>query len=118
MKGSENRATTVIDKSQMLGTWANLGVRRLAGGRPPVHNWEPLLRMIAVARETLKGEAKRLRALLQGSMERLHPLEDPFDVDLGLHRWLAKKREEAYSDWLKSVIGQVKKPRLVFRISH
>ncbi len=116
MKGSEDSATTVINKPEMLRTWANLGVRRLAVQRPPMHNWEPLFRMIEVARERLKGEAKRLRALLQESRERLRPLEDPFDVDLGLHRWLAEEREEAYSDWLQWVIAEVKKPRLVFQI--
>src|SRR5438876_3763644 len=116
MERSESRPTTDIDKPALLRTWASLGARMPRFRRWPVLTWNPLLRMIEATREKLKGDAKRLRTLLQESRERLHPLEDPFDLDLGVHRWLAAEREEAYSDWLQWVIEQVKKARLVFRI--
>jgi len=34
------------------------------------------------------------------SSARLKPLGEPLEHDLGVNRWLAGAREEAYSDWL------------------
>ena len=34
-------------------------------------------------------------------------MDDPIDVNFGLHRWLSNKREEAYSDWLAWLLGQL-----------
>ena len=61
----------------------------------------------------------RLHNLLSESRKRLAPLEDPFDVDLGLHRWLKDEREEAYSDWLEWVVQQILEilgPKQVFEL--
>ena len=46
-------------------------------------------------------------------------MEDPLDVDLGVHRWLKDGREEAYSDWLELVIRQILEklgPKQVFEL--
>ena len=43
-------------------------------------------------------------------------MEDPFDIDLGLHRWLKDEREEAYSDWLEWVVRQMPGPKQVFEL--
>lgn len=72
--------------------------------------------MIDAAREKLTGDRGRLQNLLDESRKRLAPLEDPFDVDLGLHRWLDGQREEAYSDWLEWVIKQMPGPKQVFEL--
>jgi hypothetical protein len=72
--------------------------------------------MVDAAKETLKVEARRLRGFLEESDRQLQPWGDPLTVDLGMHRWLADDREEAYSDWLAWVIEQIKLPELAFRL--
>jgi hypothetical protein len=72
--------------------------------------------MIDVARVALAVKARQLRELLDISRQRLAPLNDPLDVDLGRHRWLAADREEAYSDWLQWVLQQLRHPERVFRL--
>ncbi len=62
--------------------------------------------------KSLKGNKKRLCDFLQESTLRFEPLEDPFDVDLGLHRWLEAEREEGYSDWLEWVVRQTPNPQV------
>jgi hypothetical protein len=79
-------------------------------------DWRPIGRMVEAAKETLKCEAKRLRLLLQQSEQQLEPWGDPLAADVGMHRWLADDREEAYSDWLAWVVEQLKTPELVFRL--
>ena len=41
------------------------------------------------------------------SRERLSPLGEPLEHDLGVNRWLASAREEAYSDWLAWLLSQM-----------
>jgi hypothetical protein len=41
---------------------------------------------------------------------------DPLLSDLGLHRWLAKDREEAYSDWFAWALEQLGDARAVLRV--
>ncbi len=72
--------------------------------------------LIAVARQKLAGDAVRLKAILGKSRKLLAPLEEPFDVDLGCHRWLNEEREESYSDWLEWVICQAGNPARVFQL--
>lgn len=69
-----------------------------------------------VASQKLAVDAERLRECLTQTRERLAPLEDPFDTDFGLHRWLEEDREEAYSDWLQWVVRQARSPADVFRL--
>ena len=60
-----------------------------------------------------------MRTSLSESRKRLAPLEEPFDIDLGLHRWLEDEREEAYSDWLEWVVRQILEmlgPKQVFEL--
>lgn len=79
-------------------------------------DWEPISRLIKGAREVLILEARWLKNLLDESKQQLDPLDDPLLVDLGLHRWLESDREEAYSDWLKWVVEQIKEPESVFEL--
>jgi len=96
--------------------WAALGTGVASTQREQMTNWRPVARMVEAAKETLKGEAKRLRWLVQESDRQLEPWGDPLIVDLGMHRWLADDREESYSDWLAWVVEQLKTPNLVFRL--
>ncbi|HEV3144994.1 MAG TPA: hypothetical protein VGZ47_13975, partial [Gemmataceae bacterium] len=115
---SKSRSMVQLNLPSILRTWAELGAQ-LAEQRvaAPV-DWASLHRIIAVARLKLAGDAERLRHVLDESRKMLHPLEEPFDVDLGLHRWLDSEREEAYSDWLEWVIFQAKNPKQVFALFH
>ena len=93
-----------------------MGAELLTQRSRNVPNWDSVRRMIDVAREKLVGDRDRLRDLLDESRKRLAPLEDPFDVDLGLHRWLGAEREEAYSDWLEWVVRHMPGPKQVFAL--
>jgi len=50
---------------------------------------------------------------LRASNDALAPIEDPLQLRLGLHRWLASDREEAYSDWLAWVLEELATPERV-----
>jgi len=101
--------------AQLLRIWAEWGSHFRKTRRCRVY-WNPISRLIEGARAVLALEAKRLKKLLDESKQQLDPLDDPLLVDLGLHRWLASDREEAYSDWLQWVVEQVKEPESVFRL--
>jgi hypothetical protein len=63
--------------------------------------------LIESARALREAEFRELRDLLKWSQERLEPLGEPLSQDIGLNRWLARAREEAYSDWLKWLFEQM-----------
>jgi hypothetical protein len=98
-----------------LRAWASLGASLLSRPHHPA-DWSAARLMIEAVRPKLAAEAAQLKQLLRKSRERLSPLEDPFDVDLGLHRWLDTEREESYSDWLAWVIKQAATPKRVFKL--
>src|SRR4051812_41890360 len=102
--------------TRLLGTWAASRPARQV--RRPLHkgSWEAVKKLIAVAQAKQAVDAQRLRALLEESNKLLDPLADPLTLDLGLHRWLAGEREEAYSDWLQWVVQQLGRPDRVFRL--
>jgi hypothetical protein len=100
----------------VLQTWASLGAELTTTRLRDVPSWDPMHRLIDVAREKLAGDRDRLRNLLSESRQRMAPLEDPFDIDLGLHRWLEAQREEAYSDWLEWTIRQMPGSKQVFEL--
>jgi hypothetical protein len=93
-----------------------MGSEILASRIRRVPNWKDVSDLVLAARQKLAGDRERLMRLLTESRRRLGPLEDPFDVDLGLHRWLAPEREESYSDWLEWIVRQIKDPAQVFSL--
>ena len=97
-----------------LRTWASFGRELLASRSRGVPDWKPVYRLIDAARQKLACDAERLKFLLNESQKRLDPLDDPFNTDLGVHRWLEEDREEAYSDWLEWVVRQVGTPARIF----
>jgi hypothetical protein len=101
---------------KLLRTWANLGADITASRSRAAPDWSAVRRMIDAVRPIMEIEANRLKWLLEKSREKLKPLGEPFDLDLGLHRWLDAEREEAYSDWLEWVVRQAETPARVFRL--
>ncbi len=75
--------------------------------------WAPVRNIIEQARQLVWEDGHRLQQILRDSNKRLAPLEDPFGVDLGMHRWLRGQREERYSDWLAWILDQLGVPDLV-----
>jgi hypothetical protein len=59
------------------------------------------------------AEFRDLHELVQRSAERLQPLGEPLDQEIGLNRWLARAREEAYSNWFKWLFEQMKVGELI-----
>ncbi len=72
--------------------------------------------MIDAALSVGANSRLRLQQLLDRSHDALRPLDDPLQVDFGLHRWLSEDREESYSDWLHWILAQLKNPELVFEV--
>src|SRR6267378_2290800 len=93
----------------ILHRWASLGRRY---NNPP--SWSSITRIVAAAVRYQDLESKQIVDLLKASKDRLSPLDDPLTVDLGLHRWMSRDREEAYSDWLAWVITQISCPTKVW----
>jgi hypothetical protein len=71
--------------------------------------------MIMAAAPFFNTERRELEQVLMESNAWLGS-EDPLNFDLGVHRWLKEDREEAYSDWLKWIIEQLRLPVLVAKI--
>ncbi len=94
--------------------WADL----LSLPSPPATatDWAAVSKMMDSARRQLVADEEKLKQLLAESTRKLDGLADPFETDLGVHRWLITAREEAYSDWLDWIVRQVQHPRLVFQI--
>ena len=102
------------DPTSLLRIWATIGASLRTSRTLPVAKWAAATRMIAAVRPKMEADAKRLQVLLEQSREKLLPLGEPFDLDLGLHRWLDAEREEAYSDWLEWVVRQAKTATNIF----
>jgi hypothetical protein len=79
-------------------------------------DWGAVTHIMDSARRLLVVHEENLKRLLAESTRKLDGLADPFETDLGVHRWLNTAREEAYSDWLDWIVRQVQHPRLVFRM--
>jgi hypothetical protein len=97
---------TIQPSSQIISTWAKLGVRLRTEKHEKVISWEAVDRLISSARQKFATERVRFRELINESNRRLKPLEDPLLTDFGVHRWLSNKREEAWSDWLEWLLCQ------------
>jgi hypothetical protein len=103
-------ATDVLHLRAELGS--KLSPRQLLS----TASWDSARRMAAAAQLAFAANAEKVQSLLARSTEKLEPLADPLTTDFGLHRWLAGKREEAYSDWLQWVLQQTQTPSEVFRL--
>jgi len=103
-----------IDHIAVLGQWAEWG-RACSSSRQSRPDWSAVDSLIEAAKPRLMEDSRALRELLQRSSDRLK-FTDPLLCDLGLHRWLARDREEAYSDWLAWVLEQLRDAAAVLRV--
>lgn len=87
----------------LMRQWAKLATPKPA----KTATWAPVGRMIVAAKQYSCAFEDTLRELLDRSDCVLQPLKDPLHADMGLHRWLAAEREEAYSDWLAWILQQL-----------
>lgn len=103
----------LTQQSELLRRWAELGRQRAHAPRQ-APSWAPVQRIATAAVAFFARERQRVAELLKLSDQKFTPLTDPLSLDLGLHRWLAVDREEAYSDWLAWAVQQLANPRDVF----
>ena len=102
------------DQALLLFLWARLGHR--VGELAPHVSWKPCERLTESALRYAEAKLEDVRHLLRKSNSILSPLTDPLSVELGLNRWLAGDREEAYSDWLAWVLTNFGHPELVGKL--
>jgi hypothetical protein len=88
----------MTSNAKLIARWAALPVNRV-GSRPV--SWAGALAMVEATDRDADIMSIQLDELLAQSRERLGGVDDPFAVDLGMHRWLKRSREETYSDWLQ-----------------
>jgi len=93
--GTDSESTTI------LRVWASLGT--------PGVSWNPVAKMVRAAEVQAERLESRLIELLENSDEVLSRISlcEPLFADAGLNRWLTEDREEAYSDWLEWILGQL-----------
>src|ERR1700676_2738518 len=94
--------------------WADWGTE-CAPGRPSRPVWSAVAVLIEAAQPRFVEESSALCDLLERSSDQLG-FTDPLLCDLGLHRWLARDREESYSDWLAWVLEQLGDADAVLRV--
>lgn len=95
-----------------LRHWASLGrsLRQQVedGTSPPRRRFsDTFAKLIAQVRSLRDAEFTELGEVSRRSRERLSPLGEPLEHDLGINRWLASAREEAYSDWLAWLLSRM-----------
>jgi hypothetical protein len=100
----------------MLQAWAGYNRPLRSARSSPEVCWDAARQLMAAAAGLFLEQAERLKAVLQKANQRLHPLTDPLNEDLGTHRWLAADREEAYADWLEWILRQFGSPAIIFRL--
>jgi hypothetical protein len=99
-----------IHQAYLLKHWAGLCPKSVG----QTVSWNPARRLLLAAERVGRESTGRLKELLEEASKCFSPLEDPFMTNFGVHRRLAKDREEGYSDWLHWIIEQVEDPKLVF----
>jgi hypothetical protein len=99
-----------------MSYWKQIGEPLRANRWARSLDWTAARGMIKAAGPVLLANAERLKTLLKQSNDLLSPLEDPLLTDYGVHEWLSRSREEAYSDWLAWVLRQIKEPRQILQV--
>jgi hypothetical protein len=102
----------VAPYANTLQNWARLGVdlRHKPAG---VSFSSAFTALIGYARALREAEFRELGDTIAQSNARLSPLCEPLTQSIGLNRWLARAREEAYSDWLKWLFEQMNAGELI-----
>jgi hypothetical protein len=78
---------------------------------PAPASWNPLANLVRIAEGEAQELESQLNKLVNESDARLRAasLCEPLLADAGLNRWLRREREEAYSDWLEWILGQLQR---------
>ncbi len=97
-----------------LDLWAGWG-KEYAPQRLSRPDWSAVEALIDAAQPRFLENSTTLRELLERSRVQLK-FTDPLLCDLGVHRWLAKDREESYSDWLAWVLRQLGDRDAILRV--
>jgi hypothetical protein len=100
---------------EILKRWGRLG-KDITQRRQPSVDWLAVKRMVSATKPLLDANREDAQRLLEQSNRYLNPVRDPFEMDFGLHRWLQKDREEAYSDWLAWIVGQLRTPERITKL--
>ena len=100
-----------VQRNHILERWACLGrsLRQIeAAASPPnrsfIHTFAGLIGQSKTLRDV---EFRELSEVSRQSRERLRPLGEPLEHDLGINRWLAAAPEPAYSDWLAWLLARM-----------
>ena len=104
----------MFDDADWLRLWSSMAPLEQ---QQPI-DWGPLRLLADSAKYLLAEDIRALEAQLELSNRALAPLEDPFSMDFGLHRWMAGNRGENYSDWLEYAVRQLEVPELVYGLFH
>ena len=83
---------------------------------PNAETWNPATALINAALVTELSAREVLDSVLDDSSRAFSPLSDPLKIDFGTHRWLSSSREEAYSDWLAWILGQISNRQQLLRL--
>ena len=97
----------------LLANWASLGRELRSENQQIPPNWPAVQKLIDATQPILQENRLEAYRLLEASNKLFAPLKDPFEIRLGLHRWLSGGREEAYSDWLAWIIEQLAIPEII-----
>jgi|SRR5215813_2827212 len=104
-----------VFNSEILKRWGRIG-KSIAQRQQRNFDWLAVKRMVSATKPFLVTNREYAKRLLEQSNFYLSPLKDPFEMDLGLHRWLQEDREEAYSDWLAWIVGQLRTPERITKL--
>ncbi len=80
--------------------------------------WASVEAILEAAKVQSRQSESKLSRLLKESDRHLKPLCDPLRANIGLNRWLAADREEAYSDWLKWILEELDSGDDVLKLLH
>lgn len=97
-----------ISSASVLHRWGLIGDSL---GVPA--EWSSVRSLISAVESYSQAHREELRRLLHQSDAMLNPLCDPLTANLGLNRWLAAGREEAYSDWQAWILQQLTQAQLL-----
>lgn len=93
--------------------WIDLGKKLPVDNLDSSMEWKSIQLFWHEGFKMIGCERRRMKQLLKSSSFKFRPLHDPLEIELGTHRWLAREREEAYSDWMKWILEQLSEPRII-----
>ncbi len=115
MKTKENN-NNYLDMISVLRRWAVIGKKLRVHHTPKPVSWNICHGLLHAADQYTSVELEKLDLLVKKTENQLKPLQEPLKLNLGVHRWLSKEREEAYSDWFAWTIQELATPDFVAEV--